>query len=326
MQRLSANIVLVALGLTLPLCAFGQVAAVPVIPPVPQTAKAHHDNMRTHVWQGDGNSLSISARARANATVPGTATALVDGHTRSAGAGLHLDTKPGITAHADLREVRWAPILPACGIGPGATCADAPVDGVQRGEVGAGYAGHGVKLDVAVGQSQSESTLSPTLLQRTALPRVLPASGGADVAAPLWFRNSTATDISARGRVSVAPDTSVNLGASLGRVRLLPRAGLTTGNDTVDQTTLSLGVQRGAVRGTIVGHVLEPNLPGAALDRNQRWSGIDLGVSVHLPWRGELNFGAQNVWTSGSSPLLFGPSGSAPNQGRVPYVQYHQDL
>jgi hypothetical protein len=47
---------------------------------------------------------------------------------------------------------------------------------------------------------------------------------------------------------------------------------------------------------------------------------------VRLPWRGELNFGAQNVWTSGRSSLLFGSGATAPDQGRVPYVQYHQDL
>jgi hypothetical protein len=53
---------------------------------------------------------------------------------------------------------------------------------------------------------------------------------------------------------------------------------------------------------------------------------VDLGISVRLPWRGELNFGAQNVWSSGRAPLLFGPGGTAPDQGRVPYVQYHQTL
>jgi hypothetical protein len=326
MQRRLANVVLVALGLALPLCALGQAADLPVIQPVPKATHAHRDQASAPLWQRDGAALSVRAGTRAGASVPGDKAAAVDGRTRSTVAGLRLDTKPGITAHANLREMRWAPTLPACGVDPGSNCIDAPVDGVQRGEIGAGYAGHGVKLDLSVGQSQSESTLAPTLLQRGALPRVLPAAGGADVAAPLWFRNSTATDISARGRLNVAPDTSVNLGASLGRVRFLPGSGLDGSDNTVDQTTLSLGVQRGAVRGTIVGHVLEPNLPGAALDRDQRWSGVDLGVSVRLPWRGELNFGAQNVWTSGTSPLLFGPSGAAPNQGRVPYVQYHQDL
>ncbi|HEU0276870.1 MAG TPA: hypothetical protein VFQ95_03490 [Rhodanobacteraceae bacterium] len=325
MRRLLANALFAGLGLALPLCALGQAIDVPVIQPVQKPAHARHDTVRTPVWQRDGNSVSISARAHAGTVAPGGTATVLDGSTRTAGAGVHLDTKPGITAHANLREMRWAPTLPACAVEPGSTCVDAPVDGLQRGEIGAGYAGHGVKLDLAIGQAQSESTVSPALIQRAALPRVLPIAGGADVAAPLWFRNSTATDISARGRVSVAPDTSVNLGASLGRVRFLPGSGL-AGNDTVDQTTLSLGVQHGAVSGTIVGHVLDPNLPGAALDRDQRWSGVDLGVSVRLPWRGELNFGAQNVWSSGTSPLLFGPSGATPNQGRVPYVQYHQDL
>jgi len=32
------------------------------------------------------------------------------------------------------------------------------------------------------------------------------------------------------------------------------------------------------------------------------------------------------VWSSGRAPLLLGPNGTAPDQGRVPYVQYHQVL
>ena len=194
---------------------------------------------------------------------------------------------------------------------------------LQRGEVGAGYAGHGLKLDLSIGQAQSEPGVARS--RGAPLPRVLPAEGGVDVAAPLWFRNSTATSVNARGQVSLAPDTSLDLGASVGHVKFLPGSGLAA-DDALDQTTLSLGIQHGAVRGAIVGHMLEPDVPGTALGPNQRWSGVDLGISVRLPWRGELNFGAQNVWSSGRAPLLFGPGGAAPDQGRVPYVQYHQTL
>lgn len=331
MRRLLANALLAGLGLVLPLWAFGQ-TSMPVIPAV-QGAPAHaqKNTTTTPVWQHKDTTLSVTASGHAGTIVPtGSATSL-DGQTHAAGAGVHLTTKPGLTAHANVREIRWAALAPGCVTAVPGTPSDpaclgnALSDGVQRGEVGAGFAGHGVKLDVSVGQSQSESSASPALSRRVTLPRVLPAEGGADVAAPLWFRNSTATSISARGQVNVAPDTRVNLGASVGRVRFLPGSGL-TGADTLDQTTLSLGIQHGAIRGAIVGHVLEPNLPGAALDQNQRWSGIDLGISVRLPWRGELNFGAQNVWTSGRAPLLFGPGTNTPDQGRVPYVQYHQDL
>lgn len=330
MRRCLANAILAGLGLALPLWAFGQTAPIPVIPPVQQAAHAKKDAASAPVWQRDGNTLSVTATGHSRSTVPSVITAPLDGQTRSAGAGVQLDTEPGFTAHADVREIRWAPFAPTCdaallSVSANPACVGTLAEGLRRGEVGAGFAGSGVRFDVSVGQSQSESTASPALNRRVTLPQVLPAEGGADVAAPLWFRNSTATSISAKGQLDVAPDTSLDLGASVGRVRFLPGSGMTA-NDKVDQTTLSLGIRHGAVRGAIVGHVLEPELPGAALDRNQRWSGIDLGISVRLPWRGELNFGAQNVWTSGRSSLLFGPGTVAPDQGRVPYVQYHQDL
>ena len=337
MRRLFANVLLGGLGLALPLWAFGQAppapTSMPVIPPV-HVVHAKKDTASTPVWRDKDTTLSVSANGRAGTAVPTAPAISVDGQTHSAGAGFRLITKPGLTAHANVSETRWSPLLPTCANAyPGAAfdtaclgSAGTPVDGMQRGEIGAGFSGRGVQLDLSVGQSQSANAASSTLAHRSPLPRVLPAEGGADVAAPLWFRNSTATSISARGQLDVAPDTSVKVGASVGRVRFLPTAGLTDGNDTLDQTTLSLGVQHGPVRGAIVGHVLEPNLPGAALDQSQRWSGIDLGISVRLPWRGELNFGAQNVWTSGHAPLLFGPGTAAPDQGRVPYVQYHQDL
>jgi len=319
---------LAGLGMALPVWAFGQTTTMPVIPAVQQPAHAKKDSATTPVWQQDGNTLSVTAGGHAATTIP-TATPL-EGQSHSAGAGVHFTTKPGITAHANVREIRWAPLAPVCAATLPSTplnpvCVSPLADGVQRGEVGAGFAGPGGKFDVSVGQSHSASTTSPAPDRRAVLPRVLPAEGGADVAAPLWFRNSTATTISAKGQLDVAPNTSVDVGASVGHVKFLPGSGLAA-DDTVDQTTLSLGLRHGAVRGSIVGHVLEPNLPGAALDQNQRWSGIDLGISVRLPWRGELNFGAQNVWSSGRSPLLFGPGAAVPDQGRVPYVQYHQDL
>jgi hypothetical protein len=323
-----ANVMLAGLGLALPLWAFGQTTTIPVIPALQPPAHAKKDVAKAPVWQRDGITLSVTATGHAAPTIP-TATPQ-EGQSHSASAGVHFTSKPGITAHANVREVRWAPLAPACaealsGAPLNPVCINPLAEGVQGGEVGAGFAGPAGKFDVSVGQSHSASTTSSALDHRAALPRVLPAEGGADIAAPLWFRNSTATSISAKGQLDVAPSTSLDLGASVGHVKFLPGSGLAA-DDTVDQTTLSLGVRHGPVRGSIVGHVLEPNLPGAALDQNQRWSGIDLGISVRLPWRGELNFGAQNVWSSGRSPLLFGSGVAAPDQGRVPYVQYHQDL
>ena len=333
MRRILANVLLAGLGLALPLWAFGQ-TTMPVIPAIQEThnaSKATKNVSAQPVWQRKDATLSITAGGHAGTVVPTGSAVSLDGRTHSASAGVTLVTKPGLTAHANVGEIRWSPLLPGCsssvsGAPSGPACFGNTLSGgVQRGEIGAGFAGRGVKLDLSVSQSQSDSVASSALSRNVTLPRVLPAEGGADVAAPLWFRNSSATSISARGQVNVASDTSVNLGASVGQVRFLPGSGLSA-DDTVDQTTLSFGIQHGAIRGAIVGHVLDPNLPGASLDQNQRWSGIDLGISVRLPWRGELNFGAQNVWSSGRSPLLFGPGTATPDQGRVPYVQYHQDL
>ena len=323
MRRLLASAVLTGLALALPAWAFAHAVPMPVIPAVKpvHTSKA---NAKAPVWQQDGNKLSVTANGRAGNTVPSVTAAPLDGQAHSAGAGVQLTTKPGLTAHVNVNEIRWTPLVPTCAPGTPGCWGIAPADGVQRGEVGAGYTGHGVTLDLSIGQAQSEPAAT-THVRNAPLPRVLPSEGGADVAAPLWFRNSTATSLNARGKVDLAPDTSLDLGASVGHVKFLPGSGLAA-DDALDQTTLSLGIQHGAVRGAIVGHMLEPDVPGSALGPNQRWSGVDLGISVRLPWRGELNFGAQNVWSSGRSPLLFGPGGTTPDQGRVPYVQYHQTL
>ncbi|MGH8183742.1 MAG: hypothetical protein ACREPH_08790, partial [Rhodanobacteraceae bacterium] len=262
MRRLLASAVLTGVALALPAWAFAQQAPmIPVIPPV-KAAHAKKGHASAPVWQHDGNSLSVTASGHAGTSVPGGATAPLDGQTHSAGAGVQLTTKPGLTAHANLNEVRWTSAIPACAPGTTSCLGIAPVAGVQRGEVGAGYAGHGLKLDLSVGQAQSDAGAAAVRARHTPLPRVLPAEGGADVAAPLWFRNSTATSLNARGQVSLAPDTSLDLGASVGRVRFLPGSGVAPDDNTLDQTTLSLGIQHGAVRGAIVGHMLEPDLPG----------------------------------------------------------------
>jgi hypothetical protein len=323
MRRLLASAVLTGLALALPAWAFAQAVPMPVIPAVKQPSHAGKTTANAPLWEQGGNKLSVTASGHAGSTVPSTAAAPLDGQARAAGAGVQFTTRPGLTAHVNLNEVRWTPLAPTCAPGTSGCLGIVPVDGVQRGEVGAGYAGHGVALDLSIGQAQSEP--STTHARSAPLPRVLPSEGGADVAAPLWFRNSTTTSLNARGKVDLAPDTSLNLGASVGRVKFLPGSGLAA-DDALDQTTLSVGIQHGAVRGAIVGHMLEPDMPGSTLGPNQRWSGVDLGISVRLPWRGELNFGAQNVWSSGRAPLLFGPGGTTPDQGRVPYVQYHQTL
>lgn len=325
MRRLLATALYTALGLALPVAAWAQLAPPPVIAALPAKPAA-----KAHPARHDAKHVVVTAHGATAATAPGRSALSVGGQTHLARTGVAITARPGITAHAAVEAVRWAPLVPACAAAiPGAATAPACLGlnqaQAQRGEVGATFAGRNVKLDLAIGQERSVRAPEPVRPERGALPRVLPGPDGADVAAPLWFSNSTATDIRARGQVRLAPDTHVEVGASVGRVHFLPAAGLGD-NDTFDQATLGFGIQHGAVRGAIVGHVLEPSIPGSGFDQSQRWGGIDLGISVRLPWRGELNFGAQNVWTSGHAPLLFGTGNGAQAQGRVPYVQYHQDL
>ncbi|HKV64980.1 MAG TPA: hypothetical protein VJN66_01210, partial [Rhodanobacteraceae bacterium] len=198
MRRLLASAVLTGLALALPAWAFAQAAPMPVIPAL-KPVHPGKATAKTPVWQEGGNKLSVTASGRAGNTVPSAAAAPLDGQTHSAGAGVQLTTKPGLTAHVNVNETRWTSLAPSCAPGTPSCLGIAPVDGVQRGEVGAGYAGHGVTLDLSIGQAQSEP--AATHLRSAPLPRVLPSEGGADVAAPLWFRNSTATSLNARGKV-----------------------------------------------------------------------------------------------------------------------------
>jgi hypothetical protein len=133
----------------------------------------------------------------------------------------------------------------------------------------------------------------------------------------------SSTQFNARGRMALGSKSGIDIGASVGRIRLLP--GNALGLNTLDQKALSFGVDHGSISGNIVGRVMQPEagVPGS-LPADRRWSSIDLGVTWHLPWQGSLSFGAQNVWSSGNSAAT--PAGPEPDQSRTPYVQYHQDL
>ena len=117
--------------------------------------------------------------------------------------------------------------------------------------------------------------------------------------------------------------SGIDLGASVGRIHLLP--GNLLGVNTLDQKALSFGVDHGSLSGVLVGRTVQPDasIPGS-LNADRRWNSIDLGVTWHLPWRGSLSVGAQNLWSSGTPANT--PAGPEPDQSRTPYVQYHQDL
>jgi len=128
--------------------------------------------------------------------------------------------------------------------------------------------------------------------------------------------------VGAEGRWRWDDAQSLDLGAALSRLQLeLPGNALAP---VFNQAALSFGVHHGDFSGVIVGRVLGPV---DALAGGQHWSSVDLGISWRAPWRGVFSVGAQNLWSSGTPPLLNESAHEVdPSQARVPYVQYHQDL
>ena len=250
------------------------------------------------LWRGDeGQLLSLTADApsptqvqRANAPLSFRA---VDA-AGTVATGLQYGLDPHLQLHAGVSEHSWA---------------NQRTPRVVGSELGATYNSGRYSVDLSVGANST---------QHPGLPRVLP--GAAPGVNGLSDFDSSA-QLNARGRVALDSKSGIDVGASVGRVRLLP--GNLMGINTLDQKALSFGVDRGPLSGTIVGRTMQPTLPGS-LSTDRRWNSIDLGVTWRLPWQGELSIGAQNVWSSGTPVNT--PAGPEPDQSRTPYVQYHQDL
>jgi hypothetical protein len=180
-------------------------------------------------------------------------------------------------------------------------------------EVGATYNAGRYSLGVSVAQDQVPNT--------TPLPRVLPGAVTGVNGLPDF---DSSTQVNARGRYAFNNNSGLLLGASMGRIRLLP--GNLMGLTTLDQKALSFGIDHGPISGSIIGRTMQPE-PGmpSSFTADRRWNSIDLGVTWRLPWQGSLSFGAQNLWSSGNTNNT--PAGPPePDQARTPYVQYHQDL
>lgn len=212
--------------------------------------------------------------------------------------GLQYGLGPKLQAHAQITQQSWA---------------NSPGSQILGTEVGATYgtSRYSVGLSVAASSTPNNNAL---------LPRVLPgAVPGVDGLSS--FDNSS--QLNARGRLALGSTGGIDLGASVGRIHLLP--GNLLGVDTLDQKALSFGVDHGSLSGTLIGRTMQPQagFPGG-FNQDKRWNSIDLGVTWRLPWRGQLSVGAQNLWSSGSPANT--PAGPEPDQSRTPYVQYHQDL
>lgn len=253
------------------------------------------------LWRGaDGRMLALKAdhvtgaKARRQSKLPLTFH-VVDAATVTT-AGLQYGLSPNLQTHAEVSQYSWSNQFMR----------------VVGSEVGATYntGRYSVGLSVGANSTPNNSTL----------PRVLP--GAARNADGLSSFDSS-SQLSARGRLALGGKSGIDVGASMGRIRLVQ--GNLLGVDTLDQKALTFGVDHGPLSGSLVGRTMVPEagIPGnLSLDR--RWNSIDLGVTWRLPWRGELSVGAQNLWSSGTPVNT--PVGPEPDQSRTPYVQYHQDL
>jgi hypothetical protein len=213
---------------------------------------------------------------------------------RVTSTGLQYGLDPHLQIHADVSQRSWANRAPR----------------VIGSELGATYIDGRYSVGLSVGANSTPNSAE--------LPRVLPGAAPG-VNGLIDFASSA--QLNARGRVALDSKNGIDLGASVGRIRLLP--GNLLGINTLDQKALSFGVDHGPLSGSIVGRTMQPSIPGG-LYADKRWNSIDLGVTWRLPWQGQLSIGAQNVWSSGNSVNT--PAGPEPDQSRTPYVQYHQDL
>jgi hypothetical protein len=244
-------------------------------------------------------SLLLQSQSSATADAQNTASLLsfnpLSGGTVNSST-LQYGVAPNVTAQASVSQQSWATQPRVIG-----------------SQVGATYNIGRYSLGVSVAQDQVPNTAP--------LPRVLPSAVTGVNGLPDF---DSSTQLNANGRLALSGNSGVMLGASMGRIRLLP--GNLLGLSTLDQKALSFGIDHGPITGSIVGRSMQPE-PGVPSNftTDRRWNSIDLGVTWHLPWQGSLSFGAQNLWSSGNAVNT--PAGAPePDQSRTPYVQYHQDL
>jgi hypothetical protein len=254
------------------------------------------------LWLGpNGHLLALKADRTSSADALRSGTLLsfhvVDASSVNA-TGLQYGLAPNLQANAEVSQRTWV---------------NQPTR-LLGSEVGATYNTGRYSLGLSVGANSTQDSSAT-------LPRILP-NAAASVDGLSSFDSSA--QVNARGRLALSNTSGIDLGASVGRIRLLP--GNLLGVNTLDQKALSFGVDHGSLSGMLIGRTMEPQVgvPGANLNPDRRWNSIDLGVTWRLPWRGQLSVGAQNLWSSGTAVNT--PAGLEPDQSRTPYVQYHQDL
>ncbi|MEO9079999.1 MAG: hypothetical protein ABI268_11905 [Rhodanobacter sp.] len=253
------------------------------------------------LWRGSHNRMLMLKADGSTAADPMSAlNAPLTMHPGDVGSRVRTRLQYGVgplTAHAEVSQHAWIN----------------QSSRIFGSEVGATYDAGDYSVGLSVG-----STTTPH--RNVVLPRVLPgAVAGVDGLSAFDSSNQ----LNARGRVALGNKSGVDLGASVGRIYLLP--GNLLGVNVLDQKALSFGVDHGPLSGVLTGRTMQPEagIPGGSYS-DKRWNSIDLGVTWRLPWRGSLSVGAQNLWSSGTPANT--PAGPEPDQSRTPYVQYHQDL
>ncbi len=303
MRRLS----ILSLIALLPLAAAGQsvsdnsMAEHLLAQPSVHTTDGVKSGITVPLWRGvDGRQLMLKADNSTGADALRLNTPLA---LQSAGAGSVMTTGlqyglgPRLQAHAEISEHSWVNQNTR----------------ILGSEVGATYDAGAYSLGLSMG-----STSTPD--NNAVLPRVLPgAVPGVDGLSSF----DSSSQLNARGRLVLGNRSGIDLGASIGRIHLLP--GNLLGTTVLDQKALSFGIDHGSLSGVLIGRTMQPEagIPGG-FNADRRWNSIDLGVTWRLPWRGSLSVGAQNLWSSGTPANT--PVGPEPDQSRTPYVQYHQDL
>ncbi|MBD8881317.1 hypothetical protein IHE49_12570 [Rhodanobacter sp. 7MK24] len=277
----------------------GQLAGQLLKQPPAQVAKVK-SGLAVPLWRGtDGRLLVLKADGSNGAQAQRDS--LLSPHAVDASTlvstGLQYGLAPNWQANADVSQQSWV---------------NSPLR-VVGSEVGATYFNGPYSLGVSVGSNSTPNS--------TSLPRVLP---GVTPSVDGLTGFDSSSQLNARGRLALGTNSGVDVGASVGRIHLLP--GNLLGISTLDQKAISFGVDHGPISGTLIGRTMQPlaGVPGNGYSPDRRWNSIDLGVTWHLPWQGSLSVGAQNLWSSGAPTNT--PAGPEPDQSRTPYVQYHQDL
>ena len=303
MRRLSALLILL-----LPLAAAGQsvsgdsVMAERLLAQPPDQMTEVEPGVMVPLWRGtDGRLLALKAdrstdadALRKNAPL---SLRVVDAASVMT-TGLQYGLGSGLSAHAEISEHSWV---------------NNQGSRILGSEVGATYDAGRYSLGLSVGATSTPNN-------NNVLPRVLPgAAPGIDGLSSF----DSSSQFNARGRLALGNKSGIDLGASVGRIHLLP--GNLLGINALDQKALSFGVDHGPLSGVLIGRTMQPQagIPGN-FSADRRWNSIDLGVTWRLPWRGSLSVGAQNLWSSGTPANT--PAGPEPDQSRTPYVQYHEDL